>query len=148
MHTGQSVADKGACGACGAKDQTAKFCGECGKLTAATTGSSSPAPVSPTPAPVVSVARPAVAKGSGPVVLGGGDQCAKCKKTVYAAERIQAAGALYHDGCLSCMDCNHSVSSVNMTDKGGRILCQPCYAKAHGPKGYGFAGGAAGLMTQ
>ena len=33
VHTGQSVADAGACGACGAKDQTGKFCGACGKAT-------------------------------------------------------------------------------------------------------------------
>ena len=80
--------------------------------------------------------------------LGGGDQCAKCHKTVYAAERVQAAGRLFHDSCLTCSACSHAVSSVNINDKDGRIFCQPCYAKQYGPKGYGFAGGAAGLMTQ
>ena len=77
---------------------------------------------------------------AGAVVLGGGDKCAACHKTVYAAERIQAAGALYHDSCLACSQCSHALNSTNTCEKAGHLYCQPCYAKQYGPKGYGFAG--------
>jgi cysteine/glycine-rich protein len=148
VHTGQSVADTG-CHACGAKDQTSKFCNQCGKPTAAPSASPpAPAPAAAASSSVVKPSSLPKASGSAVVTLGGGDKCAACHKTVYAAERIQAGSQLFHDNCLSCSVCHHAVSSVNMNDRDGKLFCQPCYAKQYGPKGYGFAGGAAGLMSQ
>jgi len=153
VHTGMSVADSGSCGACGAKGQTNKFCGECGKPTQSGRTSPSPSTVSATSAPSASPPiKPSAIKSSTPapavLSLGGGDKCSHCNKTVYAAERIQAAGRLFHDTCLRCSTCGHGVNSTNMNDKNGKLYCQPCYGKEYGPKGYGFAGGAAGLMSQ
>merc|ERR1712210_288732 len=55
-------------------------------------------------------------------------KCPKCSKSVYAAEEKLAGGHKWHTGCFKCSMCNKA-----------------CYGRRHGPKGYGFGGGAGAL---
>ncbi|RUS19410.1 hypothetical protein BC937DRAFT_87537 [Endogone sp. FLAS-F59071] len=76
------------------------------------------------------------------------DLCHQCGKVVYAAEMVLGAGNKYHKLCLKCCACGKLVDSSTMVDRGEKIYCRPCYSKEFGPKGYGYAGGAAFLTTE
>ena len=84
---------------------------------------------------------------------GGGKKCGRCEKTVYAQEEAIAAGRSWHKrGCFTCKDCNKSLDSTTVsdaTDEVGNvtIYCKACYGKHHGPKGYGYGGGAGALTN-
>lgn len=67
--------------------------------------------------------------------FGGAPQCAKCGTSVYAAEKVLAAGGTYHKACLRCVDCGRGLDSSSVNDREGEVYCKPCYAKAFGPKG-------------
>ena len=43
--------------------------------------------------------------------------------------------------------CKKSLDSTTCAPHGTTLYCKNCYGRAHGPKGYGFASGAAGLST-
>ncbi|OZJ03948.1 hypothetical protein BZG36_02941 [Bifiguratus adelaidae] len=68
------------------------------------------------------------------------EKCAKCGKTVYAAEQVLAAGKKYHKLCLKCCRCNKLVDSSTMVDKDQDIYCSACYTKEYGPRGFRQAG--------
>lgn len=36
---------------------------------------------------------------------GGGEQCPRCQKTVYPAEKLMACSAAWHKGCFKCKTC-------------------------------------------
>ncbi|KAJ1920872.1 hypothetical protein IWQ60_006912 [Tieghemiomyces parasiticus] len=76
------------------------------------------------------------------------DVCAKCRKTVYAAEAVSGVGKKYHRACFKCTECNCSLSASNLTENDNLPYCKRCHAKLFGPKGYGFAGGAAFLTPE
>lgn len=44
-------------------------------------------------------------------------------------------------------NCNKVLESGSVTEHDGDAFCKPCYGKLFGPKGYGFAGGSAGLSA-
>ena len=48
---------------------------------------------------------------------------------------------------LSVGNCNKLLDSGSVTEHDGDAFCKPCYGKLFGPKGYGFAGGSAGLSA-
>ena len=85
--------------------------------------------------------------------LGGGKQCGRCGKSVYAQEEAIAAGLSWHKrGCFTCQDCNKSLDSTNVADYKDEsnivsIYCKACYGKHYGPRGYGFGGGAGALTN-
>ncbi|KAJ1976266.1 hypothetical protein H4R34_004040 [Dimargaris verticillata] len=77
------------------------------------------------------------------------DQCARCRKTVYAAEMVNGtAGKKYHRLCFKCTECNRKLDAGNLTENDDLPYCKRCYSKLFGPKGYGYAGGAAFLTTE
>ncbi|KAJ1968662.1 hypothetical protein H4R35_006365 [Dimargaris xerosporica] len=77
------------------------------------------------------------------------DQCARCRKTVYAAEMVNGtAGKKYHRLCFKCTECNRKLDASNLTENDDLPYCKRCYSKLFGPKGYGYAGGAAFLTTE
>ncbi|KAJ3338270.1 hypothetical protein HDU93_009796 [Gonapodya sp. JEL0774] len=61
--------------------------------------------------------------------------------------------AMWHKRCLtfrpasSQQACGKSVDSTTLSEKEGEAYCKSCYGKNWGPKGYGFSGGGAGLMS-
>lgn len=70
-------------------------------------------------------------------------KCAKCQKSVYAAEELRAANKVFHKLCFKCTACNKLLETNILTEHQGDLYCRSCYAKNYGPKGYGF-----GLGTQ
>merc|ERR1712137_39188 len=79
-------------------------------------------------------------------MFGGGSKCPRCKKTVFFAERATGPGGDWHKSCLVCIDCNKRLDSTNLAERDGEAYCKACYGKRFGPKGFGFAAGAGGLM--
>mmetsp|Transcript_51832 Transcript_51832/g.121545 ORF Transcript_51832/g.121545 Transcript_51832/m.121545 type:complete len:264 (-) Transcript_51832:39-830(-) len=113
----------------------------------------SPAPA-PAPAPVVapSVSPKTSPKPSPrgmhypkagahvPTGLGGtpGDKCVRCKKTVYAVEKVVQSNLTFHKACFSCAGCKHTLALGNCQEHDGELYCKGCYGKMYGPKGIGF----------
>ena len=75
--------------------------------------------------------------------------CKRCKKSVFHAEEIKAIGKSWHQQCFVCANhgCRKSLNSMNVTERDGEAFCKSCYARLFGPKGYGYAMGAAGSLT-
>uniref|UniRef100_A0A8C5LZC0 Cysteine and glycine-rich protein 1 n=1 Tax=Leptobrachium leishanense TaxID=445787 RepID=A0A8C5LZC0_9ANUR len=76
---------------------------------------------------------------------GGGKKCPVCQKTVYFAEEVQCEGNSFHKSCFLCMVCKKNLDSTTVAIHADEIYCKSCYAKKHGPKGYGFGQGAGTL---
>lgn len=70
--------------------------------------------------------RLSVSSISGPVIVGGeSNKCARCTKSVYAAEKVSAAGKTYHKLCFNCSTCKKLLSSMNCCDNSeGDIFCK------------------------
>ena len=83
-----------------------------------------------------------------PRKFGGAPSCPVCEKSVYAAEEVLAIGKSFHRACFKCNagGCNKWLDSSSVCDNDGVLYCKSCYAKAYGPKGFGFAGGGAMMM--
>lgn len=79
--------------------------------------------------------------------FGGAPKCGRCGKSVYAAEKVVAAGQSWHNTCFKCETCNKSLDSSTLRDRNGSIFCSACYGKNFGPKGYGFGTGAGTLSN-
>uniref|UniRef100_A0A671NGH7 Cysteine and glycine-rich protein 1 n=1 Tax=Sinocyclocheilus anshuiensis TaxID=1608454 RepID=A0A671NGH7_9TELE len=77
--------------------------------------------------------------------FGGSDNCPRCSKAVYAAEKVIGAGNAWHRGCFRCAKCGKGLESTTLADKDGEIYCKGCYAKNFGPKGFGYGQGAGAL---
>ncbi|ORY95917.1 hypothetical protein BCR43DRAFT_493805 [Syncephalastrum racemosum] len=82
-----------------------------------------------------------------PPVYGGAPKCRRCDKSVYMAEQVIGPGGAYHRSCLTCKECNKRLDSTTLTERDNEAYCKVCYNRKWGPKGYGFASGAAFLST-
>ncbi|XP_031625124.1 muscle LIM protein 1-like isoform X2 [Contarinia nasturtii] len=80
-----------------------------------------------------------------PFVPAATEKCAKCDKSVYAAEERVANGHKYHKGCFKCSMCSKFLESTNCNEHDKELFCKNCYGRKYGPKGYGFGGGAGAL---
>ncbi|GAA5805943.1 hypothetical protein EDC94DRAFT_582028 [Helicostylum pulchrum] len=83
-----------------------------------------------------------------PPRFGGAPKCPRCEKSVYMAEQVLGPGGPWHNYCLTCKECNKRLDSTTLTEKENEAYCRTCYNRRWGPKGYGFAGGAAFLSTE
>ncbi|KAI8052766.1 hypothetical protein BDF21DRAFT_431914 [Thamnidium elegans] len=83
-----------------------------------------------------------------PPRFGGAPKCPRCEKSVYMAEQVLGPGGPWHNYCLTCKECNKRLDSTTLTEKENEAYCRTCYTRRWGPKGYGFAGGAAFLSTE
>ncbi|XP_061908106.1 cysteine and glycine-rich protein 1a [Entelurus aequoreus] len=77
--------------------------------------------------------------------FGGGNQCGRCKDTVYFAEEILCHGQRFHKSCFLCMVCAKRLDSTIVAVHQEEIYCKACYRKKYGPKGYGYGVGAGTL---
>lgn len=80
--------------------------------------------------------------------VGGAPKCPRCDDRVYFNEEKKSLGKSWHNRCFSCASCNKKLDSTNCAGHGNEIYCVRCHRKEFGPKGYGFAGGMAGLQTE
>ncbi|KAI8882731.1 hypothetical protein K501DRAFT_333860 [Backusella circina FSU 941] len=83
-----------------------------------------------------------------PPKFGGAPQCPRCEKSVYMAEQVIGPGGFWHKFCLTCKECNKRLDSTLLAERDNEAYCKVCYNRKWGPKGYGFAGGAAFLSTE
>ncbi|GMI01880.1 hypothetical protein TrLO_g8112 [Triparma laevis f. longispina] len=72
--------------------------------------------------------------------FGGAPKCAKCDKSAYANESINAINQTFHKACFTCESCNKGMgdNAANACDNDGKPYCKACYSKSFGPKGIGF----------
>ncbi|KAI0978222.1 hypothetical protein GJ496_005602 [Pomphorhynchus laevis] len=62
--------------------------------------------------------------------------CPRCRKKVFMAEKVMAAGQAFHKLCFICGICSSSLNSGNYCDNSkGEIFCKACYTKNFGPVG-------------
>jgi len=74
--------------------------------------------------------------------------CPRCQKNVFFAEERRALGNSWHKMCFKCAECNKLLDSTNVTQREeSELFCKTCYGRNFGPKGYGFGGGSAGVLS-
>jgi hypothetical protein len=83
-----------------------------------------------------------------PKVIPSAPKCAKCNKSVYAAEETRAANQIFHKLCFKCTSCNKLLQPNLITEHAGDLYCKSCYGKQFGPKGYGYGCGAGTLSME
>lgn len=66
---------------------------------------------------------------------GGGRCCAVCTKPVYAMEKLEADGNVYHRWCFRCTECDKTVSTGSYAALNGMIYCKPHFKKLFKLKG-------------
>uniref|UniRef100_A0A914GWN0 LIM zinc-binding domain-containing protein n=1 Tax=Globodera rostochiensis TaxID=31243 RepID=A0A914GWN0_GLORO len=62
--------------------------------------------------------------------------CKRCAQRVFEAEKVVAAGEVWHKRCFRCLRCGRSLEPGKFSDRVGEIFCNSCYAKQFGPKGF------------
>ncbi|KAL3103233.1 hypothetical protein niasHS_002419 [Heterodera schachtii] len=68
--------------------------------------------------------------------------CKRCLQRAFEAEKLIAAGEVWHKRCFRCLRCGRSLEPGKFSDRDGEIFCNNCYAKQFGPKGVGCGIGA------
>jgi len=89
-------------------------------------------------------------RGADKVIMAkeGEESCPRCGGKVYSAEMMMAKDRGFHKKCFKCRNCKRPLDSMTHCDgTDGEVYCKLCYAKKYGPKGYGFAAGAGGVLT-
>ncbi|CAF1503000.1 unnamed protein product [Adineta steineri] len=76
-----------------------------------------------------------------------GNICPGCRKPVYFAEEIKAAGQSFHKFCYRCANCDKSINGANFSEHNGKIYDNNCYRRLFGPKGVGYGMSAGALST-
>jgi len=74
--------------------------------------------------------------------------CPRCEYRVFDAEKMMAAGRIWHRRCFSCGSCSRHLDSTLVNDgPDGDIYCKSCYVARFGITGYGFGQGAGTLLS-
>ena len=61
--------------------------------------------------------------------------CHTCMKTVYAMEKLEADGKLFHKGCFRCTSCSKCVGLGTYASLEGKIYCKPHFKQLFKLKG-------------
>ncbi|OMJ11661.1 Elongator complex protein 3 [Smittium culicis] len=67
------------------------------------------------------------------------DNCPRCLKPIYAAEKVIGPTGPWHKSCFKCKNCNKSLASSRVADRAGEAYCTICYDKLFGPKSLRFS---------
>jgi len=91
----------------------------------------------PLPTPDKSPVKPlnSRTKGFDSEVVGVNEKCASCSKTVYPAERLGAAGKVFHESCFTCLVCKGKLRPADFCCVNGKIYCKPHYTQLFQSKG-------------
>jgi len=85
---------------------------------------------------------------SSPVVIKNttpSNPCARCGKTVYPMERLNACNKVYHNACFKCKHCDGKLSLKGFATIDGEPFCKPHYLSLFKSKGnYAGITGAGG----
>ncbi|ELT98647.1 hypothetical protein CAPTEDRAFT_222454 [Capitella teleta] len=57
------------------------------------------------------------------------EKCTTCTKSVYAAERMEAGGNIYHKMCFKCTCCKMPLKLNNYQQSEGNLYCKNDYQK-------------------
>lgn len=82
-------------------------------------------------------AASASAGSSGGGSFGGAEKCQVCSKSVYAAERVLAAGGVFHKTCFRCTSCRKGLDQGSVDQHEGQIYCPACHKREFGRFGDG-----------
>ncbi|EDQ93070.1 uncharacterized protein MONBRDRAFT_13898, partial [Monosiga brevicollis MX1] len=52
------------------------------------------------------------------------NKCLVCTRPVYAMEKVEADGMLFHKWCFRCAECNCKVNTGNYAALEGKIYCK------------------------
>lgn len=63
------------------------------------------------------------------------DICPKCTKRVYAAERVQAGGMVWHNTCFKCETCGKKLTVGQESLKDDKVYCKQDYLKLYSSVG-------------
>jgi len=63
------------------------------------------------------------------------DPCAKCGKTVYPMEKLNACNKTYHNACFKCKHCDGKLSLKGFATIDGEPYCKPHYLSLFKSKG-------------
>ncbi|KAI1703410.1 LIM domain-containing protein [Ditylenchus destructor] len=74
--------------------------------------------------------------------------CQRCDRTVYEAEKMKAAGKVWHKSCFRCLSCRHPLALGKFCSEKGELFCSTCYSKYFGPKGLKPFSNHAGMSGQ
>jgi hypothetical protein len=58
------------------------------------------------------------------------EKCDVCTKSVYAAERLEAGGRIYHKMCFKCSVCKNPLKLNTYSQAEGILYCKTDYGKA------------------
>ena len=67
----------------------------------------------------------------------GEGECGKCKKKIFAAEKVWGPGTdnPWHKDCLNCYSCSKRLETATMHEYEDDPYCLPCYNKQFAPLG-------------
>ena len=84
--------------------------------------------IADSPLPDHSKRKAPKAAGSGfqPIVNAGAEKCAACEKTVFAGERVGAAGKSFHESCFKCTQCKRRLEPTNFSNNNSKNYCTKC----------------------
>ncbi|PAA88888.1 hypothetical protein BOX15_Mlig003044g1 [Macrostomum lignano] len=57
------------------------------------------------------------------------EKCVRCTKSVYAAERMEAGGRIWHKMCFRCKECDMKLNLNNYAQNEGTLYCKTHYNK-------------------
>ena len=87
------------------------------------------------------VRRKSSKKGSG------GDVCEICGDRVYATEKLEALGKIYHEMCFKCTTCKKRLTLITYKPWKDDPYCQRCFGQTDGTA-HGYGLGAAGNYAE
>jgi len=58
------------------------------------------------------------------------EKCVRCTKSVYAAERMEAGGHIFHKLCFRCSECDMQLNLNSYNQADGILYCKNHFHKA------------------
>eukprot|EP01113_Clastostelium_recurvatum_P016714 TRINITY_DN1964_c0_g1_i1.p1 TRINITY_DN1964_c0_g1~~TRINITY_DN1964_c0_g1_i1.p1 ORF type:complete len:253 (+),score=50.83 TRINITY_DN1964_c0_g1_i1:129-887(+) len=77
------------------------------------------------------------------------EKCVRCSKTVYALERLEMEGKIFHKACFRCAHCDSVIKAGNCAALDSKFYCKPHFKQLFALKGnYNEGFGTEKLVTK